>query len=269
MNKKRYLIMVILFILSFSMFLSFYLLKNSESNDLSSNLAQAEQYKHYYETYNDTYALWHIYDLIDEGKISAEILEGLDQGDWEQIPRPSEAFYAFKMEMMEFEKVMNGRGEDYEGYMFDDAFRSLYDITDRGYLYISAFDTQESRDRFESGIKIINNYFEDPTDENLKKYEEMMFNENNLPGEVLYFDIYFQRAPNAPRSILKDGKSYSIVEYQEVELKEYGTALIDLTNANYLEVIEQNATPNPEDYEPKEWLTAERISELLAEQYSK
>ena len=269
MKKENILLGLILFIILLLIGL-YYLIFGNTNNNSVATLEEAEQLKYYYETYNDVYALFQIYDLIDEGEISEDILNGVDQEPWDQFVRTTQGYYDEKYFMMEFEKVINGRAEDYyDEIMVDDAFSVFYSSIKNNSVYISAFDTQESRDRVENGIKTINNYFENPTEENLTLFEEMIFNEENLPGEIRVFDIYFEYAPNALGNITKNGKNYTISEYQKLELPEYGTTLRKWVSQKELELIEMNQTQNPEDYEPKDWLTPEKIQELLASQYSK
>ena len=216
-------------------------------------LEEAERLIHYWETYNDVYALFQVYDLIDEGKISDDILTGVDQEPWDQFPRPSEGYYYEKMAYMIVEMIYNGRAESYNEPTLDNAFRFARYLNDQGIVMISTFDTQESRDRVENGIIIINNYFENPTEVNLKKFEEMYFNESNLPGEIIYYFEYFEYGPNALSNITRDGKTYKTSDYRFLELPEYNMSMADHDFDNYEVLLELNQTPNPEDYVPKDW----------------
>ena len=230
--KKRLFLLIFAIIILFS-FLAYIVFSKDIKKFLPTDENEAQVLKRYYEEYNDVYALFQIYDLIDEGKISEDILNGVNQEIFDQFPRPSEGYYYQKLDMMEFEKVFNGRGEDYyEEYMFDNTFDYLYDVIEQDWIYISAFYTQESRDRVENGIIVMNNYFADPSEENLSKFEQMIFDENTLPGEVGFFGAYFEFSKDALTNITKNGKNYNINDYQKLELEEYGTSLRKLTASN-------------------------------------
>jgi hypothetical protein len=116
-----------------------------------------------------------------------------------------------------------------------------------GYLHLSLFDYQEQRDRVEDGVKIVDKWIDDPSDENTKTFEELIVSEK-LTDEEKVFLIRWLAGRTKYKDINRSGKIYSASSYVE------DVIIDEENNYNFLQYMDmvqnnlfkRNNTPNSE-----------------------
>ena len=230
-------------------------------------LEKYEKLKDYYERYNDEYALFLIKDLVDEGLIQEGLLEQLDLAYLEENIGPSGfwtrgEYLMVRQERETRERVLNGRLEGKDGEpngVYDIVINSLRKLALEGEVCITAFETLDKMEQLDSQLIIVNNYFENQTEENLEKVEEMLFTNEMEPGMWIVTFKWFWWGPGHPEIVTKNGKSYSLVEYLFLVNDKYGQFLLEVEGLKKLELQELNNSENSEDYVPRDWITNEEI----------
>lgn len=222
-----------------------------EEIEEAENMAEYEKYKMYYETYGDELALVFIKDMLDEGKITADMLDDLngplgtftDKATWE-------IFYSMRDE---WTAILNGELEEMYPDALDTINTNLYEDCIQGILHITLLDTEEKRQRVISGAEIIDEFYANPTDVNRIKMENMLFSEELTPGEIRLLFTWLWNCPIGLKvqTVNANGKEYNTEDYiflYKIDL--YGKSIKDRDMDAYNKLIEMNNTPNTE----KDWL---------------
>lgn len=199
----------------------------------------------YYEDYDDYWSFFRIKEIYAKENLPKDdLLQEIEDflNDFLNDDYDNElgrfAYYA---------ALLNGRYEkisemDYGWFLGD-----LVNHPKADRLFLCFFDHQEQRDRVEAGVKIIEKFVEDPSDENTKTYEELILSDE-LTDEERLFLLKWENGRSQFKDISKEGKIYDFESYllEAIFDKEN-----NLSYTKYLAKIEdiifkRNNTPNAE-----------------------
>ncbi len=221
-----------------------------EEIEAAKNMEEYDKYKMYYQTYGDEYALLFIKDMLDEGKITPDMLDGLN-GSFGTFSDDM-TWHFFRKTYEEQLNIINGKLEKMYPEALATVFNTyLHDDSLLGIVHITLLDTEEKRERFINGIEIINAFYESPTDENRIKMEDVFFAEDLTPGEIRMLFSWIWSSSNRIKKVVMDGKEYDIIDYPYLKLERFGKSIKDRDVEAYETLIKMNNTPNSK----KEWLT--------------
>jgi hypothetical protein len=168
-------------------------------------LEEYEELKGYCEQYGDEYAAFLIKKMADDGKIPRDLLYNVDSY---LVLSDDEETWGFIGDFCgRWVGVLNGTNETLYPSLVDDLMGELQNAAWEGKTYISVFDTEEKRERVKKGIDIINQWCENPTDENRIRMEHMFFSEELTPGEIMMLDLWAWSNPKPSKQIPVNGKN--------------------------------------------------------------
>lgn len=195
----------------------------------------------YYEQYEDYYALYLLKELFEAEKITRDEYTEEMEADLNEFP--PEVFSSCSY----YSALLNGRMEEIDEDSFGWFLDALVSEASIGYLHLSFFDHQEQRDRVEAGVKIVDRWIEDPSDENTKAFEELILSDE-LTDEEKVFLIRWLAGRTKYSDISRNGQIYSSSSY-------VSDVIIDEdNNNNFLRIMGnvqdalfiRNNTPNSE-----------------------
>jgi len=197
--------------------------------------------KGYYDKYEDYYALYLIKEFYESGKLIKD--DYFNEIELILGEFPPEIFAS----MDYYSSLLNGRMEEIDKDSFGWFLDALVSEAHIGYLHLSLFDYQEQRDRVEDGVKIVDKWIDDPSDENTKTFEELIVSEK-LTDEEKVFLIRWLAGRTKYKDINRSGKIYSASSYVE------DVIIDEENNYNFLQYMDmvqnnlfkRNNTPNSE-----------------------
>ncbi len=203
--KKLLVLIIPLVLIASLVFILFDLNKTTMSEEILKNI---NNYKRYYEEYKDYYALFCIKRIYEREKLPKDnYFNKIDDILSELYPEVSTEFSYYS-------SLLNGRMEEIDKDSFGWFLDALVSEAHIGYLHLSLFDYQEQRDRVEDGVKIVDKWIDDPSDENTKTFEELIVSEK-LTAEEKVFLIRWLAGRTKYKDISRNGKIYSASSYIE------------------------------------------------------
>lgn len=149
----------------------------------------------YCKYYNDWSAAVFVKGMYDYGAISeADFYELASIPGFEDIGEFSdEAWKRIAKHTETLSLILNGKLEELDDEGMEDFYQSLCDASQKGTVYINAFDSMEKQERVIKGVALINKWLDDPTQENFELVKEVYFSEDLTPGEIilLYCHMYY------------------------------------------------------------------------------
>ncbi len=244
--KIKKLIFIVILIILIAISLYIIVIKLSKYNVIKENKDEYEKYKGYYEKYKDDFALLFIKNMVDEGKITPEMLDsingtlytGTDEATWEMYREIYE----------EWSSILNGKQEEMYPEALDAVNNQLYEEAAQGIIHITLFDTEEKRQRVMNGIEKISEFYVNPTEGNREKMEDMYFSDDLTPGEIDMLFTWILANPNVDnvKTVTINGKEYTMGDYLTIDIERYGTSMGKRDYEAYESLIELNNTPNSE-----------------------
>jgi len=220
-----------------------------EEIEQSENMAEYEKYKMYYKTYGDDFALLFIKDMVDEGKITADMLDNINGtlGTFTDEETWNSYFAVYR----EYVAILYGEMEEMYPEGFNAVDASLVESSDQGILRVTWLETDEERERLIDAVDAINQWHENPTDENRVKMEDAYFSDDlTLAEDEILFNWMLSRLIDV-REVCVENEMFALNNYINLEINRYDTSIGQKHYESIQKIIEMNNTPNSE----KEWLT--------------
>ena len=207
-------------------------------------MEEYNKYKEYYDLYSDTYAFVHLKHMVDEGKITPEMLDDIqgpldmetDEDTWQNLE------YIYN----DWAAILNGKKEEMHLEALDSVNAILLEESYSGILRVTFLETDEQRERLIAAANVVNEWYKDPSDENRIKMEDAYFSDKLTLGEEEILFQWMQSKMISKGEVLVNGQSYTYGDYIMLNIDRYGTTLglkhIQARDA----LFELNNTPNSE-----------------------
>ncbi len=203
---------------------------------------EVEILKGYYEKYTDEYALCRIKEFYESGKL-------MKDDYYNEVNKIINEMYPNSIrEYLYYSSLLNGRMEEIDIVSFGYFLDALVSNARRECPYFSLFDHQKQRDRVEEGIKIVDKWINEPTDENTKALEELITSVELTDEEKVFLFRWNEGRTNF-NNISRNGKVYDYETYTD------GVIIDEENNKTYLDfffevqdiLFERNNTPNSDN----------------------
>lgn len=212
-------------------------------------MAEYEKYKDIYETSKDYIVLLFIKGMVEEGKITSNMLDDLKGPINTQTNAETEI--SFWPEYNDKVAILYGEHEEMQPEAISTVISQLLDDADQGILRLTYLKTDEERERLISAAKTVNEWYENPTDENKIKMEDSYFSDKLTLAEIIILAEYM----NA-KVIDKTGDSSDMWSTERD-----GTTIIERNFEAVDRLIEMNNTP----YSEKGWFAYPNRPVVLSE----
>jgi hypothetical protein len=185
----------------------------------------------YCRDYGDISAAVEIKDMYSGGEITKEQFSALFDifGDMESYG--SSDWAQAEDEVRSLGDIINGRKSNLEEDEGEYFYETMCVLPQHGAAYINLFDSQQKQDRVKAAIDLIKKWYADPTDENLKSFEEAYYSQDLTPGEIFMIGYYMYYGEGMPARIQANVSTIDFISQQ---------GYIDYADAAYYELIDIN-----------------------------
>ena len=215
-----------------------------EEKEQAKIMDEYNRYKEFYDKYKDDYALLFIKEMVNDGRIPASMLDEL-KGPFSTITdiQTEADFWEFYKDKF---AILNGEKETMQPGALDTVNGQLLEDSYEGILRVTYLKTDEQRERLITAVNTVNEWYDNPTDDNRIKMEDAYFSEElTLGEEEILFQWMLSKVINKEK-VQVDGVDYQVGEYMTLNIDRYGTTMGKRHLKSYDALIEFNNTPNSE-----------------------
>ena len=147
--------------------------------------------------------------MYNEGKVTDEDFSAVFGIEgFETIPETGEDLMTTARAEIETQRdFFNARMTQCSAEEYDLVFGRMCIMPQLGVVYVSIFDSQDIVDRMTKSVDIVDNWYADPSIENLEAAEQMFFFGDLTDGEIAILGYYMLYHINRPEQI-KVGKDF-------------------------------------------------------------
>lgn len=188
----------------------------------------------YCKDYLDFSAAAEIKGMFDDGGITEAQFEALYDIWGETADYSPDDWTAKREEIRSLSDIINGLKRTLEEQEGETFYETMCVLPQQGAAYIDLFDTQQKQDRVKAAVDLIKKWYAEPTEDNLKSFEDAFYSEDLTPGEVFMLGYYMYYGKGMPARVEADGTSVNTIDFisQKGYLEQADTAYYELIDIN-------------------------------------